>query len=295
VGRDQIQHIEMARDIAARFNHLYGEHLTLPEAAIEEHVATLPGTDGRKMSKSYDNTIPLFASAAALKKAVLGIVTDSRLPGEPKDADSSNVFQLYRAFASREETAAMRAALEEGIGWGEAKQRLFERIDAELAPQRARYEALIADPAAIEAILLQGAAKARALAMPLLASLRHAVGLRPLLQVALAGEGRVEVAAVAEMQVIRPPVFKQYRDADGLFYFKLLAHDGKLLLQSLSHTSPKDAGARIAAIKRDGAAALSHAAGEGVRLADEVIGHLAEDVALDELLAAVAAFAESAG
>jgi len=291
VGRDQIQHIEMARDIAARFNHLYGEHLTLPEAAIEEHVATLPGTDGRKMSKSYDNTIPLFASAAALKKAVLGIVTDSRMPGEPKDADSSNVFQLYRAFASREETAALRAALQEGIGWGEAKQRLFDRIDAELAPQRARYEALIADPAAIEAILQQGAAKARALAMPLLASLRHAVGLRPLLH----GEANTGKPDAAGEPVTRPPVFKQYRDADGLFYFKLLAHDGKLLLQSLSHTSPKDAGARIAAIKRDGAAALSHAAGEGVRLADEVIGHLAEDVALDELLAAVAAFAESAG
>ncbi|HUH89799.1 MAG TPA: tryptophan--tRNA ligase, partial [Lysobacter sp.] len=108
VGRDQIQHIEMARDFGQRFNHLYGEHFTLPEVVIEEQVATLPGLDGRKMSKSYDNTIPLFCPREQLKKLIYSIVTDSRAPGEPKDADTSNVFQLYQAFADARETAAMR-------------------------------------------------------------------------------------------------------------------------------------------------------------------------------------------
>jgi tryptophanyl-tRNA synthetase len=100
VGRDQIQHIEMARDIGQRFNHLYGGDYLLPEAKIEENVATLPGTDGRKMSKSYDNTIPLWLPANELKKAILGIVTDSRMPGEAKDADTSNIFAIYQAFAT---------------------------------------------------------------------------------------------------------------------------------------------------------------------------------------------------
>ncbi len=293
VGRDQVQHIEMARDFGARFNHLYGEHFVLPEAAIEEHVATLPGTDGRKMSKSYDNTIPLFGTAAELKKAVMGIVTDSRAPGEPKDADSSNVFQLYRAFASADETASMRADFDAGIGWGVAKQRLFERLDAELSPMRDRYEKLISDPAAIEAILLRGAEKARSIATPLLLRLRHAVGLRSLQPAAVSANANSPKHSGDE-SMRKPPTFKQYRDADGLFYFKLLTHDGRLLLQSLSHASPKDAGARIATLKRDGAKALSHAAGEGVRMAEEVIGHLAEDALFEDLEAALAQLEEGA-
>ena len=143
VGRDQIQHIEMARDFAQRFNHLYGEpvgkeYFVLPEAQIEEHVATLPGLDGRKMSKSYDNTIPLFAPRDVLKKLIFSIVTDSRAPGEPKDTEGSALFQLYQAFADADETAAMRAAFADGIGWGDAKQRLFERVDREIAPLRER-------------------------------------------------------------------------------------------------------------------------------------------------------------
>ncbi len=291
VGRDQIQHIEMARDMAARFNHLYGEHFVLPEAAIEAHVATLPGTDGRKMSKSYDNTIPLFCSAAELKKAILGIVTDSRAPGEPKDADESNVFQLYRAFASAQETEAMRRAFAEGIAWGEAKQRLFERIDAEIAPLRARYEALIAEPARIEEALLAGAAKARALAAPLLARLRHAVGLRALTALSTSADA----ASGEPAEAVKPPQFKQYRDADGLFYFKLVADDGRILLQSLSHAAPRDAGQRIARLKREGGKALTAGAGGGVLLDGSVIAHLCEGVdfaaaaaALDRLAAAEA-------
>jgi len=193
VGRDQVQHIEMARDFGQRFNHLYGEHFTLPEAVIEAHVATLPGLDGRKMSKSYDNTIPLFAPREQLKKLIYSIVTDSKAPGEAKDADASNVFQLYQAFASSDETAAMRAAFADGIGWGDAKQRLFERIDAEIAPLRERYETLIAQPQRIEAQLRDGAQRLRArYATPTLLTLREAVGLRD-----LSRSGAVECVANA--------------------------------------------------------------------------------------------------
>ena len=274
VGRDQIQHIEMARDFGQRFNHLYGEHFTLPEAVIEQSVATLPGLDGRKMSKSYDNTIPLFAPRGQLKKLIYSIVTDSRAPGEPKDADASHVFQLYQAFASDEEAGAMREAFREGIAWGDAKQALFERIDSEVAPLRERYEALMADPAAIEAILRDGAARLRQEhAVPALRALRDAVGLRDLSAVATGTRG--DMAA-------RPglPVFKQYREADGRFHFKLVEGD-RVLLQGGGFDSPKDAGQRIGALKRDGFDGV----GPGLALGD---GVAAADVqtALDRLAAA---------
>ncbi len=161
VGRDQIQHIEMARDMAHSFNHRYGEHFVPPEAEIEESVATLPGLDGRKMSKSYDNTIPLFAPRAQLQKLIAGIVTDSRAPGEPKAVEGSALFQIYQAFATTDETMALRQAYADGIAWGDAKQLLFDRIDQEIAPMREAYLALLADPAKIEHILLAGATKAR--------------------------------------------------------------------------------------------------------------------------------------
>ena len=180
VGRDQVQHIEMARDMAGRFNHRYGEHLVLPEAALDESVATLPGVDGRKMSKRYGNGIALFAPAAELRRRIFAIVTDSRAPGEPKDADASALFALHRAFAAPEESARMRAAFAAGIAWGEAKQALYERVEATVAPMRSRYESLMADPAAVERLLREGAARARAVAAPFLASLRGAVGLRGL-------------------------------------------------------------------------------------------------------------------
>ena len=182
VGRDQVQHIEMARDIASRFNHLFGqgrEFFVLPEAVIEEQVAVLPGLDGRKMSKSYDNTIPLFEGGAkALKEAIARVVTDSKLPGEPKDAEGSHLYTLYSAFATAEQSTTFRSDLEAGLGWGDAKTRLFELLDAHLAPMRARYEELMARPAELEDILMSGAAKARATARPLLDELRNAVGLR---------------------------------------------------------------------------------------------------------------------
>lgn len=181
VGRDQVQHLEMARDIAASFNHRYGAHFALPEAAVDESVATLPGLDGRKMSKSYDNTIPLFAPTAELKKRVFGILTDAKAPGEPKEAEGSPLFQLYQAFASADETQAMRVRFREGIAWGEAKEVLFDKLETVIAPMRARYEELIAEPERIEQVLKSGAERLRAkYSIPFIARLREAVGLRRL-------------------------------------------------------------------------------------------------------------------
>ena len=248
VGRDQIQHIEMARDIASSFNHLYGDHFTLPEAAVEESVATLAGLDGRKMSKSYDNTIPLFTPRAQLQKLIGSIVTDSRAPGEPKETEGSALFQIYQAFADAQETATLRQAYADGIAWGDAKQLVFERIDREIAPMRAHYEALINDPAQIERILLAGAEKARALSQPFIGRLRHAVGLRRLEAPAAATTRKAAKAA--------RPSFKQYRDSDGQFYFKLLDAQGELLLQSRAFASPQDAGRAIGRLQQERGAAL---------------------------------------
>ena len=284
VGRDQVQHIEMARDFGQRFNHLYGEHFTLPEAVVEEQVATLPGLDGRKMSKSYDNTISLFAKRNDLQKLIAGIVTDSRAPGAAKDCEGSALLQIYQAFASTDETAAMRAAYADGIGWGDAKQALFERVDAEVAPLRDRYDDLIARPADIEAQLRDGAARVRARhAAPMLQRLREAVGLRDLARhVVVALTGVEAKSVVGQVAAIQTPVFKQYRDTDGRFYFKLVQGE-RVLLQSVGFASPRDAGQRMA------------------RLKDAMPGHgtfddgaqdfmLGEGVSDDEVNAALAAF-----
>ena len=143
-------------------------------------MAILPGLDGRKVSKSYGNSIPIFAPAAEMKKRIFSIVTDSRMPGEVKDSEGSALFALYQAFATPEETAAMRAAFAAGIAWGKAKQSLFQRIEATVAPMRSRYQSLMADAPRIEELLQDGAAKARAIATPFLAEVRRAVGLRKL-------------------------------------------------------------------------------------------------------------------
>ncbi|MDQ0013682.1 tryptophanyl-tRNA synthetase [Variovorax boronicumulans] len=255
VGRDQVQHIEMARDMAQRFNHQYGEHFTLPEAEIDDAVATLPGLDGRKMSKSYGNTIPLFASRAYLQKQIASIVTDSRPPGEPKETEGSALFQIYQAFADADETEMLRKAYADGIGWGDAKQLLFERIEVEVAPLRKRYEALMSDPAEIERILLIGAEKASALSQPFMARLRHAVGLRNL--AAGRDKGSAKAAKVAK------PSFKQYRErGDGLFYFKLLDARGETLLQSRGFASPQEAGRTIAVLQAERGAALAAVAAQ---------------------------------
>jgi len=248
VGRDQAQHIEMTRDMASSFNHLYGDHLVLPEAVIDDAVALLPGLDGRKMSKSYDNTIPLFAPRDQMRKLIMGILTDSRMPGEPKSTEGSAVFQLYQAFASAEETQSLARAFAEGIAWGDAKQTVFERIDREIAPLREHYNAMMANPGQVESILLAGAAKARAISSPFMRELRHAVGLRAL-------QSQAQTSAV-KAQKSTAPVFKQYREADGKFYFKLVDATGAVLLQSPAFDSPREPGQLIARLKAADAQAI---------------------------------------
>ena len=179
VGRDQVQHLEMTRDIAARFNFLFGETFVLPEAVVDENTAVLSGLDGRKMSKSYNNTIPIFTPAPQLRKLIMRIKTNSQAPEEPKDPADSTLFEIYQAFATPAETAAMRERYARGIGWGEMKQQLFEHLNACLAEPRARYEELLRAPDHIEQVLQEGAAKARDYSVPLLRRIRQAVGIRP--------------------------------------------------------------------------------------------------------------------
>ena len=277
VGRDQVQHVEMARDIANSFNYLYGDLLVPPEAQIDATVALLPGLDGRKMSKSYDNTIALFAPPEQIRKQIAGIMTDSRAPGEPKDVEGSALFQIYQAFASGEETAALRQAYADGIGWGDAKQLLFERIDREIAPMRERYQSLIDNPAELERILQAGAEKARARATPFMAELRQAVGLRNLgAQGARTNSDKPARAAL--------PSFKQYREADGKFYFKLVDPKGRLLLQSAGFGSAKEAGQTIARLRQS----LS----SGHNFAD--VGTMPPDVDVTEIVMALQQLTEPA-
>ncbi len=268
VGRDQVQHIEMARDMAHSFNHRYGEHFVAPLAAIEESVATLPGLDGRKMSKSYDNTIPLFASSAQLQKLIANIKTDSRAPGEPKDTEGSALFQIYQAFASPQETAAFAQEFAQGISWAAAKEKLYARIDQEIAPMRARYQHLMEHPQEVEAMLLQGAMKARAVATPFMARLRQAVGLRGLAAQSTGGPAKAAKTASA--------AFKQYRESDGQFYFKLLDAKGALLLQSTGFANPKEAAQVMGQLKARGASALP--------ACQAFIASVADAAALDEAL-----------
>ena len=238
VGRDQIQHVEMARDIGQRFNHLFGqgkEFFTMPEALIEESVATLPGLDGRKMSKSYDNTIPLFSSAKEMKDAISRIVTDSRAPGEAKDPDNSHLFTLFQAFATPAQSDEFRSELLQGLGWGEAKNRLFQLLDNELGESRERYHQLIERPADLEDILQHGAKKARSVATPFLNELREAVGLRSFV-------AQTQVAATTKKKAAKAARFVSFREDDGSFRFRLLAADGEQLLLSRHFADGKTAG-----------------------------------------------------
>lgn len=189
VGKDQIQHIEMARDMAGTFNFKYcldNPLFTLPVALVDENTPLLTGLDGRKMSKSYGNTIPLFGdnpqidSEKALKKAIMRIITNSQLPNEPKDPDSSTIFEIYRAFATPQEITAMRTAFETGIGWGEAKEQLFCKINDEIAPFRKRYTDLMNNPKQLEEILQMGAYKARKDSQKRMQKVRKLIGIKPL-------------------------------------------------------------------------------------------------------------------
>ena len=180
VGRDQIQHVEMARDIAQRFNHLYGEIFTLPQAVVDDNTAILQGLDGRKMSKSYKNTIPLFLPEKKLLKSIRKIKTNLLEPGEPKDPDDSTLFQVWQAFANEDQIQYMRKEFENGIAWGEAKNQLFDLINEEIKEARIKYDELMESPTEVESILKQGAEKARDYSSSLMTDVRQAIGIRSL-------------------------------------------------------------------------------------------------------------------
>ncbi|MGZ9586799.1 tryptophan--tRNA ligase [Paenibacillus marinisediminis] len=176
VGKDQIQHVEIARDIAEAFNRNYGDTFKLPNYIVDDNTAVIPGLDGRKMSKSYNNTIPLFETAEDLKKTISKIRTDSTPTNEPKDPDTSNIFLLYKEFANPGQIEEFRNKFLNGISWGEAKQELFQIMNAYLEEPRNKYNELIVDPDKIDHILFEGAKKARAIAAPLLEEVKSKIG-----------------------------------------------------------------------------------------------------------------------
>lgn len=178
VGKDQIQHIEIMRDIGNRFNHHYKKNVfTIPEAIIQETTAVLPGLDGRKMSKSYGNTIPLFCPAKKLQKLISQVQTDSSLPHEAKSTEDSVLFTLYKEFATPEETQMMAKAFAEGISWKDVKQEVYEKLNASIAPMREKYDALIADRPFLDSVLKEGAEKAREIARPFLQEVKTIIGM----------------------------------------------------------------------------------------------------------------------
>ena len=180
VGKDQVQHLEMTRDIAARFNHVYKKLFVLPEVVVDETSAVLAGLDGRKMSKSYHNYIPLFDTQKRLRKLIMKIKTNSLGPDEPKDPETCTLFSIYKAFASRSETKKMADRYRQGIAWGIMKQELFEYIDEILKAPRKRYEELIKNPSDIDEVLKKGAMKAREFSVPFLEKIRKTIGIQSL-------------------------------------------------------------------------------------------------------------------
>mgnify|MGYP003319932838 FL=1 len=177
VGSDQLQHLEMTRDIAQRFNHLYKQTFNIPEAIVQENKKVIPGLDGRKMSKSYNNIIPLLSDEKTLKKSIAKIVTNSLEPGDPKDPNGCNVFNLYTQFASLEQQSEFKNDYKDGISWGDAKNKLFNLINLELMPIRDKYNKLQEDKNLVNELLDAGAAKVRPLASEMLGELREIVGI----------------------------------------------------------------------------------------------------------------------
>ena len=178
VGQDQKQHIEMTRDIANRFNHYYGDILSIPEAMIDEEKGVLPGNDGRKMSKSYGNTIPIFDTSKKLRKAIMKIKTNSLEPGVPKDSTNCSIFKIFQVFGNSDEILNLNKKYQNGIAWGEAKEELFQLLDEKIKPFRNEYEKIIQDKSYVEKTLKEGAEKALNISTPLIEEIRKAVGVR---------------------------------------------------------------------------------------------------------------------
>ena len=177
VGQDQVQHIEMTRDIAQRFNHHHGEIFVIPEGVIDKESAVLPGLDGRKMSKSYGNIIPLFCDSKTLRKHVMKIKTNSLEPGEPKSSEDCLLFDIYKSFASDSQTSSIKKDLEGGISWGDAKNQLYELLDEQLSSYRLRYDELMSDPSYLDKVLRDGAGRAREVAHTNLNEIKSVIGL----------------------------------------------------------------------------------------------------------------------
>ena len=178
VGQDQKQHIEMTRDIALKFNHHYGDILTPPEAVIDEHTGVLPGIDGKKMSKSYNNTIPVFNEEEKLRKVIMKIKTNSLEPGEPKDSLDCNIFNIYKAISSIEKVDNLQKLYDEGIAWGEAKKILFEELNLFLRPFNNEYSKIIKDKSYVEKTLIEGSEKALSISGPIIKEVRQAIGIK---------------------------------------------------------------------------------------------------------------------
>lgn len=178
VGKDQKQHVEMARDIAIKFNNVFGETFIIPEPDILEDVAVVPGIDGQKMSKSYNNTIPIFGTDSEVKKAVMSIVTDSKGMNEPKDSKTCHIFALYKLFANAKELAVMEESYENGVGYGDAKKALLTKILETFAPFQDKHRQLTNQPKKVEEILKEGAEKVRKITLKTLNEVRAATGLK---------------------------------------------------------------------------------------------------------------------
>jgi tryptophanyl-tRNA synthetase len=270
VGRDQVQHIEIARDIAQRFNHLYGQdYFSLPSAVVEPETAVLPGLDGRKMSKSYDNTIPLWLSSSALHTAVGQVITNSKARDEAKFPDESALFPIYQAFATKAEYQQLLSDAAAGLGWGEIKTRCVGVIESALAPARTHYQALIENPNRLEDLLQAGADKARQISMPFMRELKHAVGLRSLHNLQAAPE---KAAAKKRAKLIT------FRDSEG-YRFKLTHADAKtVLLESIAYADARACGLAMAALKAGKAQLRAFEAGTELVLEELVIANGATDV-----------------
>ncbi len=283
VGKDQVQHIEITRDIATRFNHVYhGDYFVLPDASVDESTAVLPGLDGRKMSKSYDNVIGIFLDSKALRERVMQIQTNSKEPGERKETNESSLYDLYQAFASAEQSRAYERALHAGLGWGDAKQQLFELLDATIAPAREEFQRLMQNPNQVEQILLAGAKKIRPQAQAFMATLRSAVGLR-----SLSTLSESKSAAPIKKQQARLLTFK---DSEG-FRFKLQAADGKTTLsESIAFEDARSCGQIMSKIKSGDAKLRATDFGHEWMLDDAVIANGACELANVEI--AVATFSE---
>ncbi|HJL95879.1 MAG TPA: tryptophan--tRNA ligase [SAR86 cluster bacterium] len=178
VGQDQKQHIEMTRDIGLKFNHHYGNVLTIPEARIDDNSGVLPGIDGRKMSKSYKNTIPIFNDDDSLKKIIMKIKTNSLEPGEPKDSKECNIFNIYRSISSNNKVEELQGLYNEGIGWGDAKKLLLDELCSFLKPYKNEYNKIIEDKEYVESILREGKEKALQASTPIIQEIREAVGIK---------------------------------------------------------------------------------------------------------------------